>query len=172
MWSRAFFQMVNENGGINGRKINFISLDDAYSPPKSVEQVRKPVEQDEVALMFNSFGGPTNAAQAKYLNRLGVPQPFVATCADYWGDIKMYPWSMGWQPSFRTEAQIYAKAAIARTRMRSLQSSFKTTTSAKDYLLGLTHVIDKQSSVKIVSEISYLTTEPTVDSQLLNLRAS
>jgi branched-chain amino acid transport system substrate-binding protein len=87
----AFFQMLNEKGGINSRKIKFISLDDAYSPPKSVEQVRKLVEQDEVAFMFNSFGGPTNAAQAKYLNRLGIPQLFVGTGADYWGDVKTNP---------------------------------------------------------------------------------
>jgi branched-chain amino acid transport system substrate-binding protein len=168
----AFFQMVNDDGGINGRKINFISLDDAYSPPKSVEQVRKLVESDEVAFMFNSFGGPTNAAQAKYLNRLGVPQLFVGTGAHYWGEIDNYPWSMGWQPSFRTEAQIYAKDAIAKNPNVKFAILYQNDDFGKDYLLGIKDVVDKQATARIVSEISYHTTEPTIDSEVVNIRAS
>jgi len=132
----AFFQMLNEKGGINGRKINFISLDDGYSPPKSVEQVRKLIESDEVAFMFNSFGGPNNAAQAKYLNSHKIPQLFVGTGAHYWGDVATYPWSMGWQPSFRTEAQIYVKDAIAKNPNTKFAILYQNDDFGKDYLLG------------------------------------
>lgn len=168
----AFFQMLNEKGGINGRKINFISLDDGYSPPKSVEQVRKLVESDEVAFMFNSFGGPTNAAQAKYLNSHKIPQLFVGTGAHYWGDIATYPWSMGWQPSFRTESQIYAKDAITKNPNTKFAILYQNDDFGKDYLLGLKDVVEKQSGAKIVSEISYNSTEPTIDSEIVNVRAS
>ena len=168
----AFFQMLNDNGGINHRKINFISLDDAYSPPKSVEQTRKLVESDEVAFMFNSFGGPTNAAQGKYLNRLGVPQLFVGTGAHYWGEIDNYPWSMGWQPSFRTEARIYAKDAIAKNPNAKFAIFYQNDDFGKDYLLGIRDVVDKQATAKIASETSYHTTEPTIDSEVVNIRAS
>lgn len=163
----AFFRMVNDNGGINGRKIDFISVDDAYSPPKSVEQARKLVESDDVAFMFNSFGGPTNAAQAKYLNRLGVPQLFVGTGAHYWGEIDNYPWSMGWQPSFRTEARIYAKDAIAKNPNAKFAVLYQNDDFGKDYLLGIRDVVDKQA----ISEISYQTTQPTIDSEVVNMRA-
>lgn len=168
----AFFRMLNEQGGINGRKINFISLDDAYSPPKSVEQVRKLVESDEVAFMFNSFGGPTNAAQAKYLTGRKIPQLFVGTGAYYWGDVARYPWSMGWQPSFRSEAQIYAKDALAKNPAARIAILYQNDDFGKDYLLGIKDVIAKQTQAKIVSEINYATTEPTVDSQTVNLRSS
>lgn len=164
----AFFRMVNDNGGINGRKINFISLDDAYSPPKSIEQTRKLVENDEVAFMFNSFGGPTNAAQAKYLNRLGVPQLFVGTGAHYWGEIDNYPWSMGWQPSFRTEARIYAKDAIAKNPSAKFAVLYQNDDFGKDYLLGVRDVVGKQA----ISEIGYQTTQPTIDSEVVNMRAN
>lgn len=105
----AFFKMINDQGGINGRKINFISYDDAYSPPKAVEQVRKLVESDEVLLVFNSLGTPSNSAIQKYMNSKKVPQLFVATGATKWNESKEFPWTMGWQPSYQSEARIYAK---------------------------------------------------------------
>src|SRR5271156_6243707 len=105
----AFFRMVNEQGGVAGRKINFISLDDGYSPPKTVEQVRRLVEQDQVALLFNTLGTPTNSAIWHYVNQKKVPHLFISTGADKWGDYQHYPWTMGFQPSYRTEAQIYTK---------------------------------------------------------------
>src|SRR5205814_8400736 len=105
----AYFNKVNATGGINGRKINFISYDDGYSPPKTVEQARKLVESDEVLLIFNSLGTPPNTAIQGYLNKKGVPQLFVATGATKWGDPEHFPWTMGWQPSYQSEARIYAK---------------------------------------------------------------
>jgi branched-chain amino acid transport system substrate-binding protein len=167
----AYFRMLNENGGIKGRKINLISRDDGYSPPKSVEQVRKLVEDDEVSFMFNSFGGPTNAAQSKYLNRLNVPQLFVGTGAHYWGDIQNYPWSMGWQPSFRTEARVFAKNILTKIPNAKVAIFYQNDDFGKDYLLGIKDVLDKQSAAKIVTELSYETTAPTVDSQVVSLRA-
>ncbi len=105
----AYFKMINDKGGINGRKINFVSYDDAYSPPKTVEQARKLVESDEVLLIFNSLGTPPNSAIHKYMNSKKVPQLFVATGASKWNDPKNYPWTMGWQPNYQSETQIYAK---------------------------------------------------------------
>jgi branched-chain amino acid transport system substrate-binding protein len=168
----AYFRMLNEKGGINGRQVEFISRDDAYSPPKAVEQVRKLVESDDVAFMFNSFGGPTNAAQAKYLNRSKVPQLFVATGAHYWGDVKEYPWSMGWQPSFRSEARVFAKDALAKNPAARIAVFYQNDDFGKDYLLGVKDVLDKQGTAKIVSELSYEPTVPTVDSQVVTLRAA
>ena len=105
----AYFQMINDEGGINGRKISFISYDDGYSPPKTFEQARKLVEDDSVLLIFNSLGTPTNTAIHSYMNAKKVPQLFVATGATKWNDPKHFPWTMGWQPSYQTEGRIYAK---------------------------------------------------------------
>lgn len=167
----AFFRMLNEKGGINGRQIEFISRDDGYSPPKSVEQVRKLVEDDGVAFMFNSFGGPTNAAQAKYLNRAKIPQLFVGTGAHYWGDLKEYPWSMSWQPSFRSEARVFVKDALAKNPAARIAVFYQNDDFGKDYLLGVKDILAKQSAAKIVSELSYEPTVPTVDSQVVSIRA-
>jgi branched-chain amino acid transport system substrate-binding protein len=168
----AYFRMLNEKGGINGRQIEFISRDDAYSPSKTIEQVRKLVEGDGVSFMFNSFGGPTNAAQAKYLNRAKVPQLFVATGAHYWGDLKEYPWSMGWQPSFRSEARVFAKDALARHPNAKIAVFYQNDDFGKDYLLGVKDIVAQQGAAKIVSELSYEPTVPTVDSQVVTLRAT
>src|SRR6195256_5124766 len=110
----AYFKMINEKGGINGRKINFISYDDGYSPPKAVEQVRKLVESDEVLIVFQPLGTPSNTAIQKYLNSKKVPQLFVATGATKWGNPKEFPWTMGWQPTYQSEGQIYAKFLLAK----------------------------------------------------------
>ncbi|WPO43248.1 ABC transporter substrate-binding protein [Tardiphaga sp. 42S5] len=168
----AYFRMLNEKGGINGRKIELLSRDDAYSPPKSVEQLRKLVEDDEIAFMFNSFGGPTNAAQAKYLNRQKIPQLFVGTGAHYWGDVKEYPWSMGWQPSFRSEARAFARDAIDKNPSARIAVLYQNDDFGKDYLLGVKDVLDKQSSAKLISEFSYETSAPTIESQFVNVRAA
>ena len=127
----AYFKMINDKGGINGRKINFVSYDDAYSPPKAVEQARKLVESDEVLVVFNPLGTPSNTAIQKYLNGKKVPQLFVATGATKWNDAKGFPWTMGWQPSYQSEAQIYAKYLLKKSRTPRSRSSIRTTTSAK-----------------------------------------
>ena len=168
----AYFRMLNERGGINGRQIVLLSRDDAYSPPKSVEQVRKLVEDNQIAFMFNSFGGPTNAAQAKYLNKLGIPQLFVATGAHYWGDVKEYPWSMGWQPSFRSEARVFAKDAVLKNPNATIAVLYQNDDFGRDYVLGVKDVLSKQSSAKLVTELKYDVTAPTIDSEVVNLRAA
>ena len=127
----AYFKMINEQGGINGRKINFISYDDGYSPPKTVEQVRKLVEEDEVLLIFNSLGTPPNSAIQKYMNEKKVPQLFVATGATKWNDPKNFPWTMGWQPSYQSEARIYAKYILKQCRTPRSRCSIRTTISAR-----------------------------------------
>lgn len=167
----AFFRKLNEEGGINGRKITFLSLDDGYSPPKSVEQARKLVESDGVALMMNSFGGPTNAAQAKYLNGKGVPQLFVGTGAHYWSDFRTYPWSMGWQPSFRTEARVFTKDALAKKPDAKVAILYQNDDFGKDYLSGLRSIVERQKAASLIAEISYDATAPTIDSQVVKLQS-
>ena len=168
----AFFNMINDQGGINGRKINLISLDDGYSPPKTVEQIRKLVEQDDVAFIFQSLGTPTNTAIEKYLNQKKVPQLFVATGADKWGDYKDFPWTMGWQPSYRTEAQIYAKYILRTKPDAKIGVLYQNDDFGKDYIAGLKDVLGDKYAKMIVQEVSYETSDPTVDSQVVTLQGS
>jgi len=132
----AYFKMLNEQGGVNGRKINFISLDDGYSPPKTVEQIRRLVEQEQVALIFNSLGTPSNSAIRDYLNENKVPQLFVATGASKFGDPEHFPWTMGWQPTYQTEARIYAKHIQANKPDAKIGVLYQNDDFGKDYLIG------------------------------------
>jgi branched-chain amino acid transport system substrate-binding protein len=167
----AFWNMVNDQGGVAGRKINFISLDDGYSPPKTVEQVRRLVEQDEVAFLFNNLGTPTNSAIWKYVNQKKVPHLFISTGADKWGDYKNYPWTMGFQPSYRTEAQIYTKYLLEQKPDAKLAILYQNDDFGKDYPAGVKDVLgDKFEQRTVVS--SYETTDATIDSQITSLQAS
>jgi branched-chain amino acid transport system substrate-binding protein len=167
----AYFKMINENGGINGRRINFISYDDAYSPPKTVEQARKLVESDEVLLIFGPTGTASNAAIQRYLNGKKVPQLFVASGATRWGDYKNFPWTMGWLPTFRSEGRIYAKYILEHYPAGKIGVLFQNDDFGKDYLKGLKDgLADKQSM--IVAEAPYETGYPTVDSEVLRLKSS
>ncbi len=133
----AYFKMINDQGGINGRKINFISLDDAYSPPKTVEQVRRLVEQEEVLFIFQSLGTPSNTAIHKYMNARKVPQLFVATGATKWGDPQNFPWTMGWQPNYQTEAHLYAKYLLQNKPDARIAVLYQNDDYGKDYVKGL-----------------------------------
>jgi branched-chain amino acid transport system substrate-binding protein len=166
----AYFNKVNAEGGINGRKINFISYDDAYSPPKAVEQARKLVESDEVLFIFQSLGTPSNTAIRKYMNSNKVPQLFVSTGATKWGDPKNFPWTMGWQPSYQSEARIYAKYLIEHHPNAKIGILYQNDDYGKDYLKGLKDGLG--GKLQIVSEQPYETSDPTVDSQIINLKAS
>ena len=168
----AFFQMINDKGGVSGHKINFISYDDGYSPPKTVEQVRRLVEEDQVAFLFNTLGTPTNTAIQRYVNQKKVPQLFVATGADKWGDYQHFPWTMGYQPSYRTEAQIYAKYMLSQNPHAKLAILYQNDDFGKDYLVGVKDALgDKYNSV-VVKEASYEVTDATIDSQVTALQAS
>jgi ABC-type branched-subunit amino acid transport system substrate-binding protein len=168
----AYFKMINEQGGINGRKINFISYDDGYSPPKTVEQARKLVESDEVLLIFNSLGTPTNTAIQKYMNTKKVPQLFVSTGAAKWNDPKDFPWTMGWQPSYQVEARIYAKYMLTNYPGKTIGVLYANDDFGKDYLNGLREGLGDQASKLIVSEVAYETTQPTVDSQIVQIKGA
>ncbi len=168
----AYFKMINDQGGVNGRKINFISLDDAYSPPKTVEQVRRLVEQDEVLLLFQSLGTPSNTAIHKYMNARKVPQLFVATGATKWGDPKNFPWTMGWQPNYQTEAQLYAKYLLQTKPDSRIAVLYQNDDYGKDYLKGFHDGLGNQAGRLIAKEVSYEVTDPTVDSQIVTLQAS
>src|SRR6186997_2289524 len=150
----AVFKKVNDEGGINGRKINFISYDDAYSPPKAVEQARKLVESDEVLLVFNSLGTPSNSAIQKYMNSKKVPQLFVATGATKWNDSKDFPWTMGWQPNYQSETQIYAKYLLKNKPDAKIAVLYQNDDYGKDYLKGLKDGLGNKTSM-IVMEESY-----------------
>jgi branched-chain amino acid transport system substrate-binding protein len=167
----AYFNKINAEGGINGRKIDFISYDDGYSPPKTVEQARKLVESDEVLLIFNSLGTPPNSAIQKYMNLKKVPQLFVATGATKWNDPREFPWTMGWQPSYQSETQIYAKYILKNYPNAKIGVLYQNDDYGKDYLKGLKDGLGSKVSM-IVAEESYETTEPTIDSHILNLKAS
>jgi branched-chain amino acid transport system substrate-binding protein len=168
----AYFNKINAEGGINGRKINFISYDDAYSPPKTVEQARKLVESDEVLFVFNSLGTPPNTAIQKYMNSKKVPQLFVATGATKWNDPKDFPWTMGWQPNYQSESQIYAKYILKNHPNAKIAVLFQNDDYGKDYVKGLKDGLGQKASSMIVAEESYETTEPTIDSHILTLKAS
>src|SRR3954466_6907888 len=167
----AYFKMINENGGINGRKIKFISYDDAYSPPKAVEQVRKLVESDEVLLVFNALGTPSNTAIQKYLNSKKVPQLFVATGATKWNDPTHFPWTIGWQPSYQSEARIYAKYLMKEKPDAKIAVLYQNDDFGKDYLKGLKDGFAAKASA-IVAEESYRSTEPTIDSHIVKLKST
>src|SRR5467141_3051612 len=151
----AYFKMINDQGGINGRKITFISLDDGYSPPKTVEQVRKLVEQDEVLFVYAPLGTPSNSAIQQYLNAKKVPQLFVATGASKWGDPQHFPWTMGWQPSYQTEARIYAKYVLANKPDAKIGILYQNDDFGKDYLKGIRDGLGEKAAKMIVAEASY-----------------
>lgn len=168
----AYFKKINDEGGINGRKIKFISYDDAYSPPKAVEQVRKLVEQDNVLLVFNPLGTPSNTAVQKYLNQKGIPHLFLATGATKWGDYKNNPWTMGWQPTYQSEGRIYAKYILDNFPNAKIGILYQHDDFGRDYLQGLKDGLGDKSKSMIVSEVSYELGSPTVDAEILKLRAS
>ncbi|MCG6206538.1 ABC transporter substrate-binding protein [Rhodopseudomonas sp. HC1] len=165
----AYFRMINDQGGINGRKINFISYDDAYSPPKTVEQVRKLIESDEVFLVFNALGTPTQTAVQKYHNAKKVPQLFVASGASKWNDPKDFPWTMGFQPSYRVEARIFAKYILKEKPNAKIGVFYANDDFGKDYLLGLKDVLGANSKL-IIAEESYETSEPSIDAHIVKLK--
>jgi ABC-type branched-subunit amino acid transport system substrate-binding protein len=168
----AYFAMINDQGGVNGRKIKFISKDDGYSPPKTVEQVRKLVEEDNVLALFNTLGTPPNTAIQGYLNDNKVPQLFVATGADKWNDPKNHPWTMGYNPSYRVEARIYARYILKNLPNAKIGVLYQNDDFGKDYLAGLKDVLGDKADKMIVMAKSYETTDPTVDSQIVALHGS
>jgi len=168
----AYFAMVNEQGGVNGRKINFISRDDSYSPPKTVELARQLVEQDQVLLLFSTLGTPTNTAIHGYLNENKVPQLFVATGGDKWNDPKGHPWTMGLIPSYGTESHIYAHYILKNLPNAKIAVLYQNDDFGKDYLNGLRDGLGAKAASMIVATQSYETTDPTVDSQVVALQAS
>jgi branched-chain amino acid transport system substrate-binding protein len=169
---QAYFNKVNAEGGINGRKINFISYDDGYSPPKTVEQARKLVESDEVLLIFNSLGTPPNSAIQKYMNMKKVPQLFVATGATKWNDPREFPWTMGWQPNYQSESRIYAKYILKELPNAKIAVLYQNDDYGKDYLKGLKDGLGTRAASMIVAEESYETTEPTIDSHIVKLKST
>ena len=168
----AFFNvMVNEKGGVAGHKINFISYDDGYSPPKTVEQIRRLVEEDQVAFTFNTLGTPTNSAIQRYLNQHKVPHLFVATGADKWGNYQQFPWTIGWQPSYRTEAQIYTKYMLENAQNPKFAVLYQNDDFGKDYPAGVKDVLGDKFD-KMVVTATYESTDATIDSQITSLQAS
>ncbi len=169
----AYFKKVNEEGGINGRKINYVTYDDAYSPPKTVEMVRKLVEQDQVALLFQTLGTPTNTAIHKYMNQQKVPHIFVATGATKWNDPKNHAWTMGWQPNYQTEGRIYANYILKNVPDAKIGILYQNDDYGKDYRKGLHDGLGEAAAKKmIVMEQTYEVTDPTIDSQIVNLKNS
>ncbi len=168
----AFFKRVNDQGGVAGRMINFISVDDGYLPPKTVEQTRRLVEQEGVSFMLNGLGTPSNSAVQRYLNQKKVPQLFVSSGADKWANPKEFPWTIGWQPSYRTEAQVFAKYILANKPDGKLAILYQNDDFGKDYLTGLRDVLGEQYDRMVVKAISYEVTDPTIDSQAVTLQGS
>jgi branched-chain amino acid transport system substrate-binding protein len=168
----AYFKMINEQGGINGRKINLVSLDDGYSPPKTVEQVRRLVEQEQVAFLFNTLGTAPNVAIRQYLNDNKVPQLFVSTGASMFSDPKHFPWTMGFNPNYQTEAHIYGKYILATKPDAKISVLYQNDGFGKDYLIGLKEALGADRAGMIVKEASYETSEPTIDSQIVTLQGS
>jgi branched-chain amino acid transport system substrate-binding protein len=168
----AYFKKVNDEGGIGGRKIVYISYDDAYSPPKAVEMARKLVEQDQVLLIFQSLGTPSNSAIQKYMNQQKVPQLFVSTGATKFGDPKNFPWTMGFNPSYQAEAHIYAQYIMKNIPDAKVAILYQNDDFGKDYLKGLQDAFGDAAKKLIVTEQTYEVTDPTVDSQIVNLKNS
>jgi branched-chain amino acid transport system substrate-binding protein len=167
----AYMRKINAEGGIKGRKINFISYDDNYSPPKTVEQARKLVESDEVLLIFNPLGTPPNSAIQKYMNTKKVPQLFVATGATKWNDPKENPWTMGWQPNYQSESQIYAKYILKNHPNGKIAVLYQNDDYGKDYLKGLKDGLGAKAASMIIVEESYEVTQPTIDSNIVKLKS-
>jgi branched-chain amino acid transport system substrate-binding protein len=167
----AYFKMINEQGGINGRKVNFVTYDDSYSPPKTVEMARKLVEQDEVLFVFQTLGTPSNTAIHKYMNMKKVPQMHVATGATKWNDPKNSPWTMGWQPNYQSEAKIYAQHILQTNPKAKIAVLYQNDDYGKDYLKGFHDGLGDKKGM-IVKEVSYEVSDPTVDSQIVQLAAS
>ena len=168
----AYFKKVNDEGGVNGRQLNMISYDDSYSPPKTVEMARKLVEQDKVLLIFQPLGTPPNSAIHKYMNAKKVPQLFVATGATKWNDPKKFPWTMGWQPNYQTEAGIYAQHILKNKPNAKIAVLYQNDDYGKDYLEGFLKGLGPKAKTMVVKQVSYEVTDPTVDSQVAQLQAS
>jgi len=168
----AYFRMINDNGGINGRKINFISYDDAYSPSKAVEQARRLVEDDEVLAIFAPFGTVSNAAIQRYMNSRHVPQFFVITGASRWADPEHFPWTIGWQPSYRTEARIYADYILRHHPGARIGILYQNDDFGRDYLLGLKDVLQARYAQMVIAAQSYEISTPTIDSEVAAIKAA
>jgi branched-chain amino acid transport system substrate-binding protein len=168
----AYFDKVNAEGGVKGRKIKFVTLDDGYNPAKTVEVVRKLVEEDEVLLVFNSLGTPSNSAIHKYMNTKKVPHLFVATGATKWGDPKNFPYTMGWQPNYQSEAKIYAAHILENKPDAKIGVLYQNDDYGKDYLKGFEDGLGEKAKTMIISKVSYEVTDPTVDSQMVSLKSS
>ena len=168
----AFFQMLNEQGGINGRKLRLISLDDGYSPPKTVEATRKLVEQEEVLFLFNNLGTPTNAAVQKYLNAKQVPQLFVSSGASRWGDPQHFPWTMGWAPTYRAEGVVYGKYIVKNLPNAKIGVIYQNDDFGKDFVNGFHDGLGEEGRKLIAREVTYETSDSTVDSQIVSLQSS
>ena len=169
---QAYFDKINAEGGVNGRKINFISLDDGYNPAKTVEQARKLVEEDEVLLVFQTLGTPPNSAIHKYMNAKKVPHLFVATGATKWGDPKNFPWTMGWQPNYQSESKVFAMHIMENNPNAKIAILFQNDDYGKDYLKGFEDALGDKAKTMIISKASYEVTDPTVDSQMVTLKGS
>src|SRR5580693_8847116 len=168
----AYFKMINEQGGVNGRKINFISLDDAYSPPKTVEQIRRLIESDEVLFLVNPVGTATNMAVVKYINQKQVPHLFIGTGATVFNDPEHYPWTMSWTPHYASEGEIYAKYILSAKPDAKIGILAQNDDLGRDYLLGFKRGLGAKAATMIVSTQTYNTTDPTVDSQVVSLKAA
>jgi branched-chain amino acid transport system substrate-binding protein len=168
----AFFKMSNEQGGVDGHKIDFISLDDGYSPPKTVEDIRQLVEEDHVDFCFQTLGTPPNSAIAAYLNRKKIPQLFVGSGASKWSDYKKYPWTMGWQPNYRTEAQIYTKYMLQNVKDLKLGILYQNDDFGKDYPIGVRDILGDKWDKIVVKSASYETTDATIDSQIAEIQSA
>ena len=168
----AYFTMINERGGVNGRKINFISLDDAYSPPKTVEQIRRLIESDEVLFLVNPVGTATNMAVVKYINQQKVPHLFVGSGATVFNDPEHYPWTMSWTPHYASEGEIYARYILSTKPDAKIGILSQNDDLGRDYLLGFKRGLGDKASAMIVSSQTYNTSDPTVDSQVVSLKAS
>ncbi|MEY2953056.1 MAG: hypothetical protein RLZZ401_1143, partial [Pseudomonadota bacterium] len=168
----AYFDKVNAEGGINGRMVKYLSLDDGYNPAKAVEMTRKLVEEDEVLLVFQPLGTPSNSAIHKYMNTKKVPQLFVATGATKWGDPKNFPYTMGWQPSYQSEAKIFAAHILETKPNAKIAVLYQNDDYGKDYLKGFEDGLGDKAKTMVLSKVTYEVTDPTVDSQIVSLKAS
>ena len=168
---QVFFKAINDAGGFQGRKLNFITYDDGYSPPKTVEQTRRLVEQDKVAFLFNSLGTPTNSAIQRYVNQRKVPHLFLSTGADKWADPQNFPWTIGWQPSYRTEAQIYTKYMLEQKPNAKMALLYQNDDFGKDYITGVRDVLGARFD-SVVKAISHEVTDATIDSQVVQMHSS
>jgi ABC-type branched-subunit amino acid transport system substrate-binding protein len=173
MAERAYLAMINDQGGINGRKINLISVDDGYSPPKTFEQTRKLVEQDEVAFIFSSLGTPTGIVVRKYLNERKIPQLFQASGATFWGDPQHFPWSIGWQPNYQTEGAIYGRYLLSQRPGAKVAVLYQNDDAGRDYFAGFKTGLGADAARRMIAAIAtYETSDPTLDSQIVTLQAS